>query len=340
MAVRRNDDPMKLNVIIATYDRAAILPGALRSLSEARPARGLDVTVTVVDNNSADATRQTVEDFQRKSALDVRYLLEPRQGKSCALNAGVAQADADLVGFIDDDIEVAPDWFEEIARVFAGRWQEVDFLGGKVLPLWESSPPPWLPGEMPGVLALQDCGDEELNYGDSFDGVLPGCQAVIKLSTLREVGPFNEAMGPVGKSLMGSEDDEMYYRLLDAGKRGIYSPRLVARHRVPAYRLTKRYFRQWCYSWGVSQSLIDSGHPTFYKGPRILGVPRYMYPDTVRRACKMLPALVKGDVEGCFANELSLWIMAGFFCGRNSGNAYIDWLARSIFGNVGRGVAR
>ena len=39
----------------------------------------------VVDNNSDDDKRNTVEAFKRNSDLPIEYLLEKNQGKSCAL---------------------------------------------------------------------------------------------------------------------------------------------------------------------------------------------------------------------------------------------------------------
>lgn len=321
---------MKLNVIIATFNRAPVLRKALASLFEAERTPDLEVVVTIVDT-STDETRQVVEGFQKRGGLEVRYIFEPRRGKSRALNTGIEQSDADLIGLTDDDIEVAPDWFVEIARLFGGRWDEIDYAGGRVLPRWEVPPPSWLPSEKPGVLSLHDHGDDEIVYDESFDGQLTGAHGVLKLSTLREVGPYNESLGPMGGSMLGSEDDEMYARLLAAGKRGIYCPRLVVYHRVPAYRLTKKYYRRWCYGWGRAQSLIDMKHAS-YTGPRILGVPRYMYGDAGRNVARWVRGLVRRDDETRFDSELSMWIFWGFFYARNLQRSPVGALVNSLRG--------
>lgn len=308
-------EPMKLNVIIATFNRSALLRKTLISLFEAERTPDLDVVITIVDT-STDNTRQVVEEFQRRNDLELNYIFEARRGKSRALNTGIEQANADLIGLTDDDIEVAPNWFMEIARLFGERWEELDFAGGKILPRWEVQPPAWLPTEMPGVLSLHDHGVNEIAYDKAFDGQLTGAHGIIKLSTLREVGAYNENLGPVGGSLIGSEDDDMYHRLLQCGKRGIYHPNLVVYHRVPAYRLTKKYYRQWCYGWGQSQSLIDTERP-LYTGPRVFCVPRYMYREALRNGLKLLRALLQRDARTGFVTELSLWIFIGFFYARN-----------------------
>ena len=62
------------------------------------------------DNNSTDQTHDVVEAFSRQHPGRFRYLFEPRPGKSCALNAGIAGAKGDTVAFMDDDVTVSPEW--------------------------------------------------------------------------------------------------------------------------------------------------------------------------------------------------------------------------------------
>lgn len=57
---------MRLDVIIPTYNRQDLLPSALNSLFVTEVPEGLEVLVTVVDNNSTDNTRLVVESFQNQ----------------------------------------------------------------------------------------------------------------------------------------------------------------------------------------------------------------------------------------------------------------------------------
>ena len=52
--------------------------------------------VTVVDNNSKDATREVVESNMPAFEGRLRYLFEKNQGKSWALNLGIAATSGDL----------------------------------------------------------------------------------------------------------------------------------------------------------------------------------------------------------------------------------------------------
>src|ERR1041385_1207937 len=80
------------SVILCTHNRAGSLKRALASLSELEVPAGLEWELFVVDNNPPADPGAVVELAAGQARLPCRYLLEPRPGKSFALNAGVAQA--------------------------------------------------------------------------------------------------------------------------------------------------------------------------------------------------------------------------------------------------------
>ena len=144
---------LKLNVIVATYNRANLLRRTLQSVARAAPSSSLEVLVMIADNNSTDDTKKVVEEFTRfSSTIKFEYVFEPRQGKSFALNTALARSNADLIATIDDDEEVNEDWYLEISRLFGARWDEVDFASGKMLPRWETEPQPvWVSPDWAGI---------------------------------------------------------------------------------------------------------------------------------------------------------------------------------------------
>ena len=60
----------------------------------------------------------------------------------------------------------------------------------------------------------------------------------------------------------------MYHRLLAPARAGRYVPDLVIYHHVPAARLSKRYFRRWCFWRGVSLGVMDRDRPAAGRVPR------------------------------------------------------------------------
>jgi len=303
---------MKLEVIIPTYNRAEMLRRTLTSMIAADKSSEMAVRVVVVDNNSKDHTRKVVEEIQAGNKLDLHYIFEPRQGRTKALNTGIKNADADLLGTIDDDEEVARNWFTEVEKIFTERWDSVDFISGCCLPNFETSQPAWLPPTgYNAVIGKIDCGEDELIFGQDFNGILSGGNSVIKLSVFCEIGLYNEDLGRTEKGLLTCDDDEMHHRLLNAGKRGIHDPKLLIYHFVPQSRLTKKYHRVWCYGWGKSRAVMERIIPPLPL-PRFFGVPRYMYGDAVRGLLKMFGSYLRFNSNAAFQHELPFWVLAGY----------------------------
>jgi len=309
---------MRLDVLIASYERPHLLSRTLESLLTAPVPVGLDVRVTVVHNDAASATREVVAQFEERFKGRLHYLHERRRGKSYALNTGIHATDGDLIGFIDDDEEVDAGWYAQI--VHALQDERVDFIGGPCLPRWGAVPPGWMPASYRGVIGYVDDGDRVMVFGKDAPGILMGGNAVIRRRVLLRAGDFLTALGPrPERRLMSGEDEDFYARLLDAGAHGLYIPGLKIYHYVPAERLTKQYYRRWCFWNGVSRSIIDSYHPS--RVSRVGKVPRYLYGSAVRGMMRVARSF-RGrlDPSSRFAAELAVWHLLGFVYG-----SYFRW---------------
>ncbi|PYS84912.1 MAG: hypothetical protein DMF67_03295 [Acidobacteria bacterium] len=304
---------MRLDVIVPTYNRHEMLKRTLDSLLAAEVPTGLEVRVTVVDNNSNDRTRQTVEEWMGRFGGRLNYVFEAQQGRSPALNAGIRATEGDLVGMIDDDEEVDGRWFECVQRAFGDGG--VDFIGGRCLPRWGAEHPAWLPRDYPGVIGWIDSGDEVLPYDENYPGILMGGNAVLRRSVLEKVGLYATSLSRNSKRLLSGEDQDMYQRLLESGARGLYLPDLIIHHYVPPERLTKRYFRRWCFWNGVSHGLIERERrtPVAY----LCGVPRYLYGRAARGLLRMARGVFSNTPAQSFSEELAVWDFAGFFYGKH-----------------------
>ncbi|MDQ6786585.1 MAG: glycosyltransferase [Acidobacteriota bacterium] len=315
---------MKLDIIIPTYNRAKLLERTLLSLANAELPPNFSVKVTVVDNNSTDGTRATVEELKSKfKKVELEYIFEAKQGRSYALNTGIARADGELLSGVDDDVAVAADWFVEIEKIFRERWDEIDFVGGKMLPEWEREEiPDWVEPLKEGVLSWRDYGDEEWVF-TSETPILTGGHSIFKREVFLQVGTFTEGVGASGKNLISCEDDIMYDKLLRAGRRGVYYPRLVIYHFMPAYRVSKSYYRQWCFSAGISKYLMS----VYYRqtdDAKLFGVPRWMYFSAFENALKRFRAKFAGSEAELLACENPILVFAGFFYAKNLRQSWLD----------------
>lgn len=314
---------MKLSVVIPTYNREKLLVQTLQSLGNAQIPPDLIVEIIVVNNNSTDDTEKIIKEFKTKiKNVDVIALKEEKQGRSAAVNTGIRHAKGDLVAMIDDDIQVNSDWFVEVAKVFGKRWDKVDFIGGKVLPIWEVEPPKWVLEIKDVGICWRDYGEEEWEYSTKTP-IVTGGHAVFKREIFDEIGFYSEELGVKKKNLISCEDDVMFEKLLKAEKRGIYSPKLVVNHYVPAHRLNKSYFRQWNFGAGISWDLVDQHHQPF-AGARIWKVPRYMYRNAIVGVWQKLKSIIRRDEIDSLKSEKDILLLFGFFYSRNIVNSKLD----------------
>jgi glucosyl-dolichyl phosphate glucuronosyltransferase len=316
------NDCLTLDVIIPTYNRATLLKRTFESLLAALLPLGLTVQINVVDNNSSDDTAQVVEGYQDRftqAGLKLRYLFESQQGRSHALNRGITETNGALIGLIDDDEEVDAQWFECIGRVF--KRSEIDFIGGPCKPRWSQAAPVWLPQGYGAVLGLVEAGDAVQGFGQDYNGMLMGGNAVLRRAVLQRVGLYAPHLGRGRRDLLAGEDQDMSDRLLAAGARGEYRPDLIIYHFVPPERLTKHYYRRRIFWNGVSHGLIDRERPQAV--PYLLGVPRFLFAQALAGVQAMALSLARGQKvsDQRFSGELTLWYLLGFLYGKHRHHA-------------------
>lgn len=295
-----------ISVIVCSYNRCRSLSKTLASLMETRVPSALSWELIVVDNNSTDDTKQVVADFARRAAFDVRYVFEGKQGLSHARNRGVEEARGDIIAFTDDDVIVERDWLGNMTKAFADY--DAASVGGKILPLWENPPPPWLTHDLYNCLALLDYGDSPLFLDSPW---LCGANFAVKAFAFQKYGAFNGALGRVPGKLSGAEETEFFRRLLSGGERLLYHPDVRVRHLVPESRLTRAYLRKWSVDQGVSNGIA--------LGPcssrNVAGIPLFILRELAESAlCYGKALLLNGDDK--FSRELRLRSRVGFIRGR------------------------
>lgn len=305
-------------VLIATYNRATLLATTLDGLAASRTDSRLRWEVLVVDNNSTDDTRHVVVSRQADYPVRLTYLFERQQGRSAALNSGIAATAAPLLLFTDDDVRVAPEWLESGAGALADG---ADYVGGPVSPIWEVPPPRWLDltrHDLWGTVAILDYGREGFAFEDRR--LVPlGANLGIRRSLVERAGGFRVDLGRTSsRRLLGQEVPELLARARAAGLRGRYVPAMHVRHHIPASRLTRGYFRRWWTGKGYSRAALEVAQPLTELGldlrtvPHIGGVPRYMLSDAVRDAVAFVGAVVARNHGERARREMRLAYFAGF----------------------------
>ncbi len=217
-------DP-SISVIICTRNRPDSLRRCLAGVAELNvpPHETL-----VVDNDPASGeASKVVQAFE-----NVRYVPEPRPGLSIARNAGVRAASGEILAFTDDDVRVHPAWTDRVGQVFADP--AICAASGLVLPS-ELDTLAQLSFQLNG----EEWGYRPVDFGDPFFQSMSnigvpvwrigaGANMAFRRSVFDEVGLFDERLGAGAAGC--SEDSEIWYRILAAGKRIRYEPRAVVFH--------------------------------------------------------------------------------------------------------------
>jgi glycosyltransferase involved in cell wall biosynthesis len=259
--------------------------------------------VLVVDNNSNDQTRKVVEGFCRRFSGRFRYVFEPKQGKSYALNTGIGQAAGDVVAFIDDDVEADPHWLHNLtAPLICGEWAGV---GGRILPEAGFVPQRWMDVRSRRGLAPLAVFDLGIEAGELKEAPF-GTNMAFRKEVFERYGEFRIDLGPQPGSEIRSEDSEFGSRLLAAGQHLWYEPSAVIYHAIPLKRTNRKYFQTWWFDKGRAD-VRESGTP---KDARwyVLGIPLYLFR---RFFVWILRWMLSVKQPKRFSCNIEIWWLAG-----------------------------
>ena len=236
------------SLIIAVHNGAATLPRMLNALSRTHhPSCGLEIIA--VDNASTDQTREILE--SHLPDLPMTILEEPRQGKSFALNTGIAHARGDFIVFTDDDVVPDPNWLIAYQDA-AERHGDIGLFAGQVRHLWEKPPPPWL-----RYLAEigKSCGGTPMDLEEQIisSGEIKGCNLMVRRSTLADTR-FSELAGvnfSIDALSSGGEDTLFAKEVGKPGECILFVPEacvkhIVQTHEIGIWPVFSRYVRIGC----------------------------------------------------------------------------------------------
>lgn len=233
-----------------------MLEGTLFSIENAQyPDVELEI---VVLNNSIDERVDRLAQ-SRSWSFPLTVISCPERGKSRALNAGLLATQSDLVVFLDDDVLVAPDYFEEV-REGALRWPEASGYGGRILIEWPEGSK--LPEEVIRYVSFAhaslDFLKEEGYFADRGNPV--ESNMAFWRSALPSSAPFDPETGPgAGRYRMGS-GEPLFRAIRATGGKIVYLPKAMVRHRLREEQLTERWLAGRSFSYGRSLQHFGLSH--------------------------------------------------------------------------------
>lgn len=251
-----------ITVLLATHNGADTIGRTLEAMSllEAPPG-GWEIIV--VNNASTDKTQSLVREWQDR--LPLTFLLEPRLGKSKAINMGLAQAKGELIVMTDDDVLPDRNWLREWHRV-AGAWPALDVFGGAIVPEFGDHPPRWpLPRASLTILYGQtpDRPESEIAPSD-----IAGANLAVRRHVFEKGLRFDESFLIGTQGLMG-EDTNFVRTAFERGHRVGFTPAARLRHIIHGNQtswlwIMRRFFR---YGSAVAWAEANENQSAGGRGP-------------------------------------------------------------------------
>jgi len=253
-----------ISIIIASkgrYEGLQRLFGSLKALQDRAAIRPEILVVNNADDGAPEYRLAEMVNALNQEIGGVRCLrdarIPPPRPKCQGQNLAIRAATGSILAFIDDDVEVVPDWLAAIKNFF--RQHSYDAMQGAILM------PPAVQADQNFLRVWNRYRTiPYINYGEQVMEIftLTGPNMAIRREIFDRVGLFDERLGP-GRSGM-SEDVEFAQRMLSSGKRIGYEPAAAVYHEADWDRLNEEFFRKWHEQQGRSRLL--------YKNTSILSI--------------------------------------------------------------------
>ena len=234
---------MKINLIICTHNpRWDYLVRTLDSISQQQPAYETELEKYLVDNNSPLECSAKLQTLCLERGF--RYLFEKEQGLVHARICGLRNTSGEVIVWVDDDTELAPNFLSEVARIA----QEKPFLGvwgGNVVLELEKSVPDYIRPHLPLLTENHITVEEWSNYRHCMPVAGAG------MCTRRVVGdryvanyhssPLRKLLGRSANNLFSGEDWDFCQTAPEIGLGVGRMPNLSLTHLIPERRTTEAY---------------------------------------------------------------------------------------------------
>ncbi len=198
---------MKVSIVIPAHNAAATLGECLAaSINQTYTDR----EVIVVDDGSTDATPEIARKFP------VTVLQQPKSGPAAARNAGARVANGDIVAFTDSDCIPHRDW---ASRLVEGFSEDVGAVGG-TYGIANS-------GSMLARIIHNEIRGRHASFSYEVD-FLGSYNLAVKRDVFNALHGFDENFRAAS-----GEDNDLSYRIHDAGYALRYTPAAVVDHYHP-----------------------------------------------------------------------------------------------------------
>ena len=239
---------MKLTIVICSHNRSELLLKTLQSITLAISQYQTSIDILVIVNACTDDTVIKLQNYQHQqienNILPIKFIEEPKTGKSYALNTAIANITSGWICFIDDDQRVDEN-FCKVTIDTITNYPDTSLFCGKLIPDWTGDEPDWIHEQ--GAYKISPIPIPDYNLGNhqlilsEHDFLPSGGNLIINHDVFKKIGGFSEKLGPTGHNFFGSEDTELIVRALRANEKLRYIPGIIQYHYVDLSRFKLTY---------------------------------------------------------------------------------------------------
>ena len=205
-----------------------------------------NIHVVVIDDGSTDRTPDIARQY------DVQYVRQNQSGPAAARNLSARSTKSDYVAFTDADCIPYPDWIANLLRSFDA---DVVAVGGTY---GNENPKSWL-----SRMIHEEIQVRHADFGKEVD-FLGSFNVMYRRDAFDAAGGFDESFHTAS-----GEDNDLAYRLQDAGGRLAFTSRAIVSHhhptRLAAYLRTQTRHGYW-------RMKLYQKHPNRAQGDRYAGI--------------------------------------------------------------------
>ncbi|MDD4990584.1 MAG: glycosyltransferase [Candidatus Pacebacteria bacterium] len=201
---------IQVSIIIPTYKRKDLLKKCLAALSK---IKSNNFEVIVVNDCPQDDLGDVLD--PALSAKTKIFSNKENLGPAASRNFGAAQAQGELLAFIDDDVIVAENWID-LGVISLAKADVLAMVGETILPK----------NQFPHPLGHFMINDRPGRY--------PSCNLWVRKSAFDKVGGFSLDFFDSQLGIFHHEDADLCFRLMDWGRID-FNQELLAEHPIHSY---------------------------------------------------------------------------------------------------------
>jgi glucosyl-dolichyl phosphate glucuronosyltransferase len=195
------------------------------------------------------------------------FFNDGEMGLSGARNKGIENATGEILGFVDDDVVLFPNWAEATVETFSND-STVIAITGPAFPLWEDDSMKWLPQELQWIVGatsfwssnkiteVRNVWGMNMSFRreafEKYGGFLK------RMSDFTEKGVAKHMLSNCYDNVVPHEDVELSLRITQKnGKRIVYNPDVKVLHRATKSRLRLSFIMKEALHQGCAKRMIN-----------------------------------------------------------------------------------